>query len=228
MLWCLQWIRLISGQSLLAIIHIVLSVLMTFVYTGLLFHWICDCLLLQAAAFWKCLESSETVDDEDDSGALAAVGCLRAIGTILESVSRLPDLFPLMEPTLLPIMQRMLTTDGQGWLSEFSHCSVNWISFAYDVICIWCFCTDMHKGLKILLGMIKKRHWYWPGYRDVFPDVFEEVLEIVSYMTYFSPVISLNMWSLWPLMVDAVQEWAIDYFESEYWLLFSWGHLYLL
>lgn len=111
-----------------------------------------------AAAFWKCLESSETVDDEDDSGALAAVGCLRAIGTILESVSRLPDLFPLMEPTLLPIMQRMLTTDGQ--------------------------------------------------------DVFEEVLEIVSYMTYFSPVISLNMWSLWPLMVDAVQEWAIDYFEN--------------
>ncbi|KAG0567157.1 hypothetical protein KC19_7G115500 [Ceratodon purpureus] len=111
-----------------------------------------------AAAFWKCLESSETEDDEDDSGALAAVGCLRAIGTILESVSRLPDLFPQMEPTLLPIMQRMLTTDGQ--------------------------------------------------------DVFEEVLEIVSYMTYFSPVISPNMWSLWPLMVDAVQDWAIDYFEN--------------
>lgn len=68
----------------------------------------------QAAAFWKCLESSETDEEEDDSGALAAVGCLRAIGTILESVSRLPDLFPAMEPTLLPIMQRMLTTDGQG------------------------------------------------------------------------------------------------------------------
>jgi hypothetical protein len=51
-----------------------------------------------------------------------------------------------------------------------------------------------------------------------FADVFEEVLEIVSYMTYFSPVISPNMWSLWPLMVDAVQDWAIDYFESEYWV----------
>lgn len=53
-------------------------------------------------------------------------------------------------------------------------------------------------------------------YFMVFADVFEEVLEIVSYMTYFSPVISLNMWSLWPLMVDAVQDWAIDYFESKY------------
>lgn len=46
-------------------------------------------------------------------------------------------------------------------------------------------------------------------------DVFEEVLEIVSYMTYFSPSISLDMWSLWPRMVDAMDEWAIDYFESE-------------
>ncbi|XP_024396720.1 importin beta-like SAD2 [Physcomitrium patens] len=111
-----------------------------------------------AAAFWKCLEASENDGDEDDSGALAAVGCLRAIGTILESISRLPELYPAIEPTLLPIMQRMLTIDGQ--------------------------------------------------------DIFEEVLEIVSYMTYFSPVISPNMWSLWPLMVDSVQEWAIDYFGN--------------
>ncbi|KAG6549125.1 hypothetical protein Mapa_009351 [Marchantia paleacea] len=111
-----------------------------------------------AAAFWKCLQSAETDEDDDDSGALAAVGCLRAIGTILESVNGLPHLFPQMEPTLLPIMQRMLTTDGQ--------------------------------------------------------DVFEEVLEIVSYMTYFSPTISLDMWSLWPSMVNAMDEWAIDYFEN--------------
>ena len=46
-------------------------------------------------------------------------------------------------------------------------------------------------------------------------DVFEEVLEIVSYMTFVSPTISLEMWSLWPLMVDALNDWAIDYFESK-------------
>lgn len=46
-------------------------------------------------------------------------------------------------------------------------------------------------------------------------DVFEEVLEIVSYITFFSPTISLEMWSLWPLMVDALNDWAIDYFESK-------------
>ena len=60
------------------------------------------------------MASSEADDEADDSGALAAVGCLRAISTILESISSLPHLFTQMEPTLMPIMRRMLTSDGQG------------------------------------------------------------------------------------------------------------------
>lgn len=111
-----------------------------------------------AAAFWKCMNTAEAEDDSEDPGALAAVGCLRAISTILESVSRLPQLFVHIEPTMLPIMRRMLTTDGQ--------------------------------------------------------EVFEEVLEIVSYMTFFSPTISLDMWSLWPLMMEALADWAIDFFPN--------------
>ncbi|KAL5059961.1 hypothetical protein RYX36_031565, partial [Vicia faba] len=90
--------------------------------------------------------------------ALTAVGCLRAISIILESVSRLPHLFVQVEPTLLPIMQKMLTTDGQ--------------------------------------------------------EVFEEVLEIVSYMTFFSPSISLEMWTLWPVMMEVLADWAIDFFPN--------------
>ncbi|CAF1824795.1 BnaC04g12980D [Brassica napus] len=111
-----------------------------------------------AAAFWRCLNTSEASDDLDDVGALAAVGCLRAISTILESVSSLPQLFVEIEKTILPIMQKMLTADGQ--------------------------------------------------------DVFEEVLEIASYMTFYSPNISLGMWSLWPLMVEALVDWAIDFFPN--------------
>ncbi|XP_014497675.1 importin beta-like SAD2 [Vigna radiata var. radiata] len=112
-----------------------------------------------AAAFWRCMNTAEAEDEADDPGALAAVGCLRAISTILESVRRLPHLFVQIEPTLLPIMRRMLTTDGQ--------------------------------------------------------EVFEEVLEIVSYMTFFSPTISLDMWSLWPLMIEALlADWAIDFFPN--------------
>uniref|UniRef100_A0A0A0LQB3 Importin N-terminal domain-containing protein n=1 Tax=Cucumis sativus TaxID=3659 RepID=A0A0A0LQB3_CUCSA len=111
-----------------------------------------------AAAFWRCMNTAEADEEADDPGALAAVGCLRAISTILESVSRIPQLFVQIEPTLLPIMRRMLTTDGQ--------------------------------------------------------EVFEEVLEIVSFMTFFSPTISMDMWSLWPLMMEALSEWAIDFFPN--------------
>lgn len=74
-------------------------------------------IIFQAAAFCKCMNTSEADAEAEDAGALAAVGCLRAIGTILESVSRLPHLFTEIEPTLLPIMRRMLTTDGQGTCS---------------------------------------------------------------------------------------------------------------
>ncbi|KAD0994770.1 hypothetical protein E3N88_43444 [Mikania micrantha] len=111
-----------------------------------------------AAAFWKCINTTEGDEEADDPGALAAAGCLRAISTILESVSRLPHLFAHTEPTLLPILRHMLTIDGQ--------------------------------------------------------DVFEEVLEIVSYLTFFSPTISMDMWSLWPLLLEALAEWAIDFFPN--------------
>ncbi|KAK3145078.1 hypothetical protein QOZ80_4AG0322730 [Eleusine coracana subsp. coracana] len=111
-----------------------------------------------AAAFWRCMASSEADEEAEDTGALAAVGCLRAISTILESISSLPHLYIQIEPTLLPILRKMLTSDGQ--------------------------------------------------------DVYEEVLEIVSYMTFYSPSISLNMWSLWPLIMEALNDWAIDFFEN--------------
>jgi hypothetical protein len=34
-------------------------------------------------------------------------------------------------------------------------------------------------------------------------------------MTFYSPTISLDMWSLWPLMMEALNDWAIDFFESK-------------
>ncbi|WVZ84840.1 hypothetical protein U9M48_031827 [Paspalum notatum var. saurae] len=111
-----------------------------------------------AAAFWRCMASSEADEEAEDTGALAAVGCLRAISTILESISSLPHLYIQIEATLLPILRKMLTSDGQ--------------------------------------------------------DVYEEVLEIVSYMTFYAPSISLDMWSLWPLIMEALNDWAIDFFEN--------------
>merc|ERR1712205_107008 len=91
-------------------------------------------------------------------GALAAVGCLRAISTIMESISTLPHMYPQIEQMCMPIMVKMLSADEQ--------------------------------------------------------DVYEEVLEMVSYLTYYSPSISPAMWQLFPVLCQALKEWAIDYFEN--------------
>lgn len=79
------------------------------------------------------MNTAEADDEADDPGALAAVGCLRAISTILESVSSLPHLFVHIEPTLLPIMRRMLTTDGQGTYFTFAYTLFTEILF----VCIY-------------------------------------------------------------------------------------------
>lgn len=83
------------------------------------------------------MNTAEADEEGDDPGALAAVGCLRAISTILESVSSLPDLFVHIEPTLLPIMRRMLTTDGQGTchlvINSIHHCA-HLFELLYDEI----------------------------------------------------------------------------------------------
>lgn len=82
----------------------------------------------------SCCQGSDEAEEDEDIGALAAFGCLRALGTVLESVSRLPQMFPQLEEILFPIMQAMCSEDGQ--------------------------------------------------------DVFEEILEMISYFTYFSPEVS--------------------------------------
>eukprot|EP00891_Asterochloris_glomerata_P009638 jgi/Astpho2/9638/fgenesh1_pm.00146_%23_24_t len=110
-----------------------------------------------AAAFWR-IQGSGAEDEDDDFGALAAFGCLRAISTVLESVSTLTHLFPQLEEILFPIMHKMCSQDGQ--------------------------------------------------------DVFEEVLQIISYCTYFCEEISERMWTLWPRICEAFNTWAIDYFDN--------------
>ncbi|KAJ4907459.1 Importin beta-like SAD2 [Raphanus sativus] len=95
------------------------------------------------------------VDKFGEEMALYAFGLCQKLAAAFWS---LPQLFVEIKPTILPILQKMLTSDGQ--------------------------------------------------------DVFEEVLEIASYMTFYSPNISLGIWGLWPLIVEVLGDWAIDYLPN--------------
>lgn len=44
-------------------------------------------------------------------------------------------------------------------------------------------------------------------------ELFEDVLDMISYFTYFSSDISPRMWSLFPRLYTAYMTWAFDYFE---------------
>lgn len=111
------------------------------------------------AAFMKMTDAEDDDDDDDDgTGALAAFGCLRAITTVLESMSSMRHLYPQLEEILYPMLFKMLSTEGH--------------------------------------------------------EVFEEVVEIISYFTYFSPTISQRMWTLWPRLHQCLGEWAVDYFDN--------------
>ena len=59
----------------------------------------------------QSVDSGEGSDDEDE-GALAAFGCLRAISTVLDSVSTLPDLFPQLEEAVFPLLKAHCTQVG--------------------------------------------------------------------------------------------------------------------
>jgi hypothetical protein len=67
-------------------------------------------------------------------------GCLRAISTVLDTVSSMETIFPQLEGILFPILQRFCSAEGD--------------------------------------------------------EIFEELMEIVSYFTYFSPQVQFAFWPL--------------------------------
>jgi hypothetical protein len=112
-----------------------------------------------ADAFWNYMNIANGNGNEEvyNQAVSASLCCLRAILRTLEASSSNHhcEYFGI-EPIVLPIMRRMLTTEGQ--------------------------------------------------------EMYEEVLEIVSYMLAFQPSVSWDMWSLWPLIADAPVTWVIEFF----------------
>ena len=57
-------------------------------------------------------------EDEEDEGALGAFSCLRAIATVLDSVSSLPEIFPSLEECVFPLLQRHCSQEGMEVFEE--------------------------------------------------------------------------------------------------------------
>ncbi|KAF8071226.1 SAD2 [Scenedesmus sp. PABB004] len=72
------------------------------------------------AAFWKYSGQADGDEegDDDDQAAVAAYGCLKALNTLLDGVSEMKHLLPVLEGIIHPIMAKCIGTDGQDVLED--------------------------------------------------------------------------------------------------------------
>lgn len=122
--------------------------------------------------FWRAVAEEESggggdnesggggsnVNSFSDGAALAGYSILRAISTVLDAVSSLPELYPQLEELLFPILEKYSSEAGL--------------------------------------------------------DVFEEITQLITYLTYFAPAITPRMWTLFPRLLNCLDTWAIDYWSD--------------
>ena len=60
------------------------------------------------------LAISESGQEAEEEASFAAVQCCSAITTLLENIKSSPDLYPMLEPFLVPMLHRILTPDEKG------------------------------------------------------------------------------------------------------------------
>ena len=108
--------------------------------------------------FWRIVGTEENDEESEFSDALAGHTVLATLATVLEAVSKSPEILAEMETLLFPIFDQFLTLNGM--------------------------------------------------------DIIEELLEIITYITYYSPSISPRMWSLYPKILDCMSSWGTDFFQD--------------
>lgn len=102
--------------------------------------------------------SGEETPFAEVADPLAGHTILATIATVLDAVSKSPEILAEMENILFPIFTRFMSEDGM--------------------------------------------------------DVIEEVLEMITYITYYSPHISEKMWTLYPRILMSMETWGTDFFSD--------------
>lgn len=70
-------------------------------------------------------ENYVEIGDDDDDAAMAAAQCLECISTVLKGICERPDLFRHLEPHLIPLITRVLGSDG-----DF----IEYLEYALDIL----------------------------------------------------------------------------------------------
>ena len=147
-----------------------------------------------ATNFMRLLDENDG-DDEDDA-TMAAMGIMQAIATMMEALTNHPEVYATVEEPLLPVIARCCKEDVSALRREprTSRPAEDWLSL-----------------LSPLLSLIS------PGFvshRGQGEEYFEEMLEVISYLTFYQPTISARMWQVLPWLHSAFHSWAKDYINQ--------------
>jgi importin-7 len=116
------------------------------------------------AKFVEFFQQFTAEGEEDDDACLAAVSCLDAMNTILVSVHKHPELYPLMVPSLAPIIEKVLTD--------------------FDYV------EYMESALEIFSSLVYCCHTIPPQLWALFPCIFTSFDDFAAdYLSNFSHVI---------------------------------------
>ena len=97
------------------------------------------------AAFFKCVDSNR---DDDDFGAIAAFGCLRALNTLLDSISDRQPMFPRLEEICFPIMDRMTSREGNEVFEDVMDLVALFMYYSPNISAkMWSLWGKMHAAL---------------------------------------------------------------------------------
>ena len=143
----------------------------------------------------------EEQEDEEDDDALAAMWVLQAISTMMEAVSDKPEVPPAHEPTLCPDLSPGPTP---------SPCPISNLnpSPSPDRSLYTSPYLALNRGQvyvqmeAALMPMLHKMMG------ESAREYFEDVNEVLSYLTYYSPVISEELWGIFPRLHEAFHTWA--------------------
>eukprot|EP00964_Phaeocystis_antarctica_P122228 scaffold85894_cov67-Phaeocystis_antarctica.AAC.4 len=143
----------------------------------------------------------EEQEDEEDDDALAAMWVLQAISTMMEAVSDKPEVPPAHERTLCPDLSPGPTP---------SPCPISNLnpSPSPDRSLYTSPNPTLNRGQvyvqmeAALMPMLHKMMG------ESAREYFEDVNEVLSYLTYYSPVISEELWGIFPRLHEAFHTWA--------------------
>ena len=107
---------------------------------------------------------------------------VQAISTMMEAVYDKPEVYPEMEVALLPMLRKMMAESARDYFEDVN---------------------------EVRVEIAAPRQW-WAQKMLHGRSTCRARCQVLSYLTYYSPSISDELWGIFPLLHEAFHTWAFE------------------